>query len=233
LVRQNGSWKWIWIPGLIYALFFTACLYIFYTTSGQFSEYIIKHTYIKEWLQSSNQFLSFLFVTSAVMVHLLVLIYYFSLLRLLYQLLCAPLIVYLSRRIYAYATGAKTAVSSRLLVQDSGRFWTVVLKNALWQTVYFVALIIISLIPVVGWVTPLAGLLAECYYSGHPRMDMACNRRGISIGKAAHFISLHKGLAIGNGMVFYLLVIIPFAGWVAAPVYSVVAATLTADHLND
>lgn len=233
LIRQNGSWKWIWIPGLIYALFFSACLYIFYTTSGQFSDYIIKHTYIKEWLQSTNQFLSFLFVTSAVMIHLLVLIFYFSLLRMLYQLVCAPLISYLSRRIHAHATGAPMFVSARMLMQDSGRFWMVVLKNAVWQTVYFIVLIVISLIPVVGWVTPLAGLLAECYYSGYPRMDLACKRRGTGMSKAAHFISLHKGLAIGNGMVFYLIIIVPIAGWIVAPVYSVVAATLTAGYLDD
>ncbi len=167
------------------------------------------------------------------MIHLLVLIFYFSLLRLLYQFVCAPLIAYLSRRIYAHTQGGGEPLSTRLLVQDTARFWTVVFRNALWQTVYFIALIIISLIPVIGWVTPLAALLAECYYSGYPRMDLACKRRGINTGRAAHFISLHKGLAIGNGMVFYLLVAIPVIGWVAAPVYSVIAATLTAEHLDD
>lgn len=232
LVKQ-GSWKWIWIPGLIYALFFAACLYIFYKTSGQFSEYIIGHTYIKEWLQSSNQFLSFLFVTSAVMINLLVLIFYFSLLRLLYQFICAPLIAYLGRRAHAFATGVTEPVSFRALMQDVQRIWRVILKNALWQTVYFITLILISLVPVIGWITPLAGLLAECYYSGYPRLDLGCKRRGISISKSANFISLHKGLAIGNGMVFYILVMIPVLGWVVAPVYSVIAATLTAAYLKD
>lgn len=167
------------------------------------------------------------------MINLLVLIFYFSLLRLLYQLICAPLIAYLSRRIYAHTQGDNPRISPALLLQDAGRFYTVILKNALWQTVYFIALIIISLIPVIGWVTPLAALLAECYYSGFPRMDLACKRRGIGITKAAHFISLHKGLAIGNGMVFYLLVAVPIIGWVVAPVYSVVAATLAAGNLDD
>lgn len=232
MVKQ-GSWKWIWIPGLIYAAFFAACLYIFYRTSGQFSEYIISHTHIKEWLQSNNQFLSFLFVTSAVMIQLLLLIFYFSLLRLLYQLVCAPLIAYLNRRSHAYATGEKAQVSMQPLLQDVLRIWAVILKNALWQTVYFITLIIISLVPVIGWITPLAGLLAECYYSGYPRIDLACKRLGIDMPKAAHFISLHKGLAIGNGMVFYGMVIVPVIGWVVAPVYAVIAATLTAKHLND
>jgi CysZ protein len=231
LIRQYGSWKWIWLPGIIYALFFAVCVYLFYTTSGNFSNYIIKHTYIKEWLQSNNQFLSFLFVTSAVMMYLLVLIFYFSLFRILCQLVCAPLFAYISRRTYTYAGGAIQTVAIGALWKDVRRLCT--LRNTLWQTVYFIALIILSLVPVIGWVTPLAGLLTECHYSGYPMMDLACTRREKAIRPTTHFISLHKGLATGNGLVFYILVTIPVAGWIVAPVYAVVAATLTANKLVD
>lgn len=167
------------------------------------------------------------------MINLLVFIFTFSLFRILFQLLCAPLFVYLSRRTHHYADEGSDSFSLKGLWGDVRRIWIVVLRNVVWQTVYFLVLIIISLIPVVGWITPLAGLLAECYYFGFPMIDLACIRKGTPITPAANFISLHKGLAIGNGMVFYILVAIPLAGWIVAPVYAVVAATLTAAYLED
>lgn len=37
-------------------------------------------------------------------------------------------------------------------------------------------------------------------------------------------------MALGNGMVFYLLMFIPVLGWIMAPSYAVIAATI---HLSD
>jgi hypothetical protein len=37
-------------------------------------------------------------------------------------------------------------------------------------------------------------------------------------------------LAIGNGLVFYLMHAIPILGWILAPAYAVVAATISLYH---
>ena len=41
------------------------------------------------------------------------------------------------------------------------------------------------------------------------------------------FTGQHKGLAIGNGMVFYLMHGFLFIGWIFAPAYAVIAATIS------
>jgi CysZ protein len=38
---------------------------------------------------------------------------------------------------------------------------------------------------------------------------------------------MHKGLAIGNGLMFFLMHLILIVGWVLAPAYAVIAATLS------
>ena len=58
-------------------------------------------------------------------------------------------------------------------------------------------------------------------------LDYSSERNGLSSSQSIDFIGQHKGLAIGNGMIFYLLHIIPVLGWVIAPGYAVVAATLS------
>jgi CysZ protein len=58
-------------------------------------------------------------------------------------------------------------------------------------------------------------------------LDYSMERHKKSTSESIYFIGNHKGLAIGNGMVFYLMHIIPVIGWIFAPAYAVIAATLS------
>jgi CysZ protein len=73
----------------------------------------------------------------------------------------------------------------------------------------------------------------ECYYYGFSMLDYSCERHKLSPSESIAFISKHKGLAIGNGMVFYLMHVVPIIGWVLAPAYAVVAATISLYHRDD
>ena len=55
----------------------------------------------------------------------------------------------------------------------------------------------------------------------------------MNMEKSIDFISQHKGLAVGNGIVFYFFHVIPFVGWVLAPAYAVIAATISMHHIED
>jgi CysZ protein len=103
----------------------------------------------------------------------------------------------------------------------------IAIRNTLWQTVYTFSILIISLIPVVGWVTPVFALLIECYYYGFSMLDYSCERNKLSVSQSINFIGGRKGLAIGNGLLFYLMHLVPIVGWIFAPAYAVVAATLS------
>jgi CysZ protein len=62
---------------------------------------------------------------------------------------------------------------------------------------------------------------------GFSMLDYTNERKGLSSAESIHFINRHKGLAIGNGMVFYCMHLIPVVGWILAPGYAVIAATLS------
>jgi CysZ protein len=85
----------------------------------------------------------------------------------------------------------------------------------------------------VGWLTAFLVLIIECYYYGFSMVDYSLERKKMSASQSRLFISTHKGLAIGNGMVFYIFHIIPIVGWVLAPSYAVVAATLSLYSFQD
>ena len=89
------------------------------------------------------------------------------------------------------------------------------------------SILIISLVPVVGWIAPLFALFVECYYFGFSMLDYSSERNRLSASQSIDFIGRHKGLAIGNGIVFYMIHFVPIIGWIMAPTYAVIAATLS------
>jgi len=58
-------------------------------------------------------------------------------------------------------------------------------------------------------------------------LDYSFERQKLSPNASIRYVSNHKGLAIGNGIVFYLMHGVIIIGWVLAPAYAVIAATLS------
>ena len=58
-------------------------------------------------------------------------------------------------------------------------------------------------------------------------LDYSSERNKLSSSQSIEFIGRHKGLAIGNGIVFYVMHLIPIVGWLLAPSYAVIAATIS------
>ena len=107
--------------------------------------------------------------------------------------------------------------------RDAWRGIKLALRNAGWQSVYLFALVLLSLVPVAGWITPVIALLMECYYFGFAMLDYSFARNNYSPSQSAAFTGRHKGLAIGNGFLFYLMHVLI----VLAPAYAIIAATLS------
>ncbi len=105
----------------------------------------------------------------------------------------------------------------------------VALRNCGRQTIYLFGLILLSLVPVIGWVTPLIVLVVECYYHGFSMLDYGFARHGFSSKESIRFNSRHKGLAIANGLMFYLM----HVAIIFAPAYAIIAATLTVHKVKD
>jgi CysZ protein len=123
--------------------------------------------------------------------------------------------------------GKEFPFSFTQLIKDIIRGIKLALRNTLWQTLYTVSILLLSLIPVVGWFTPFFALLIECYFLGFSMLDYSCERHKLSTIESIAFIGKHKGLAIGNGIVFYLMHMVIIVGWILAPSYAVIAATIS------
>ena len=158
---------------------------------------------------------------------LVIMMFYFSLFKYLWLIVSSPVFAFLSEKTEAILEGRDYPFELQQLLKDIVRGIGIAIRNSLWQTVYVVSLLLLSLVPVVGWVTPVFTFLIECYYYGFSMLDYTCERHQLTASESIHFIGSRKGLAIGNGLIFYLMHVVPIIGWVLAPAYAVVAATLS------
>ena len=227
-IVKHRLWKWILIPGIIYAILFFAGIYIFMKSSNHAIDYLFSVTGVKHWMQAlQSGWLRFLFILGQVILYMVLMLFYFSLFKYLFLIIGSPLFAYLSEKTEAIMEGKDYPFNFSQLIKDITRGIKLALRNALWQTVYTISILILSFVPLAGTVTPLVALMTECYYLGFSMLDYNCERRNLSASESIAFISKHKGLAIGNGIVFYLMHIVIIVGWVLAPSYAIIAATLS------
>ena len=212
-------------------LLFLVGMYVFWESSNAVISYFTGSLGIDKWVhRQGSDLLSFIFLMSEMMVRLILIFFYFSLFKYLFLILGSPVFAYLSEKTESIIEGRDFPLSFLQLLSDIFRGIRLALRNTLWQAVFTISILILSFFPVVGWVTPVIMLFVECYYYGFSMLDYSCERHKLSPSESIEYITRHKGLAIGNGMMFFLMHLIPFAGWMLAPAYAVVAATLSMDH---
>ncbi|MBX3257305.1 MAG: EI24 domain-containing protein [Chitinophagaceae bacterium] len=227
-IRTHRLWKWIIIPGLIYALLFLVSMYFFGKSASYVIEMLSIKTGLKAWVDKmQSSLVGFFFALGGIMIWLILMLMYFSWFKYIWLIVGSPVFGYLSEKTESIIEGKEYPFSFKQLMKDIARGVRLALRNALWQTVYTFTLLILSFVPILGWITPLVALFVECYYYGFSMLDYSCERQKLTPMQSIEFIGKHRGLAIGNGLVFYLMHAIIGIGWILAPAYAVIAATLS------
>ena len=181
-------------------------MYFFWTSSDAAISYISEILGIDKWLsRQQSSVLNFFFIFAGIVVRLILVLFYFSLFKYLFLIIGSPLFAYLGEKTESIMEGKDFPFSFKQLMKDAWRGIKLALRNMMWQTVYSISILLLSLFPIVGWITPLISLFVECYYYGFSMLDYSCERHKLSPSASIEFIGKRKGLAIGNGMVFYLM----------------------------
>lgn len=221
-------WKWIIIPGVVYTILFCVGMYFFWNSADSAVNWLSKTIGLEVWLQKQrSEWINFLFLMAGMMLRLILVLFYFSLFKYFVLIVGSPLFAYLSEKTSQLMEDKDVAIKPSQVFRDSWRGIKLVLRNLLWQSVYVFSYLLLALIPLVGWIMPPIALFTECFYYGFSMMDYSLQRNKMPALAGIDFISRHKGLAIGNGLMFYLMHLVIFVGWILAPAYAVVAATLS------
>ena len=233
-IVQHKLWKWMIVPGILYAYLFVLGMNYFSQSSSFFIESIILKTGLKSWVDTLNNDLIGFFITmGSFWLWFTLLLFYFALFKYLFLILFAPFFAYLHLRIDAIKNETAFVFNSKAYRKLIARALLLNVTNLLWQTVYLIPIVIICTLPIIGWFTPIFTILIECYFLGAAMLDYSLASEQKNKVAAAAYVNNHKGLPIGNGLVFYLLHFIPIIGWMTAPFYALIAAKLNTLEVKD
>jgi len=148
-------------------------------------------------------------------------------------IILSPVLAYLSERVDQIQTGKEYPFNSAQFLKDVGRGVLLASRNMIIEFTWVIALWTATFfIPILLPFTAIILFFVSAYYYGFSMIDYSSERRRLSIRESLHFIQKRKGLTLGNGVVYQLLVSIPFFGAIVAPITAVVAATLSIHEIE-
>lgn len=141
--------------------------------------------------------------------------------------LSAPFMTPVSEKVETYLTGIdvhENEVKSSFTTQLF-RSLRLNLKNLIIELLITIPLMILSLIPVIGLIATLLIFYFQSYYTGFGNLDYTLERH-LNYKESNEFVKKHKGIAVGNGLIFTLMLFIPLVGITLTLPIATVASTI-------
>lgn len=221
-ISKHRLYSYFLISGIISVILGGIIFTSSYLLSDDLGAFLFKLYPFELWSEYVLKFLNF---TAGAMVVILGFITYKYLL-----LICvSPFMGPLSAKVESIITGesSESKFSIKQISYEMIRGVRLSLRNIIRELALTLLLLILSLIPMFTvFSTPLI-FLVQSYYAGFGNIDYYLERRA-SLKQSIRYVQKHRGLAIGNGAGFMLLLLIPFFGLFLAPVMATVAATKSA-----
>lgn len=153
-------------------------------------------------------------------------------------MLLSPVLAYLSEKTEKIITGANYETDMGQMLMDVLRGILIALRNLLyelaWMLIVFFVGLLLQALPVIGQIVGLLSTVfmffISSYFFGFSFIDYMSERRRMNINQSVQFVRRNKGLAMGNGAMYSLFLLIPYCGMFLASfvaIVSVVAAVLS------
>ncbi|WP_103068894.1 EI24 domain-containing protein [Aquimarina sediminis] len=218
LISKLGLWKYFTIPiliSIVTGLSFVALAYFFSDNLGA----VIAKIWPWEW--GSETFATI----STYIGGLLILVIGLILYKHIVMALSAPFMSPVSEKVEAHLLGETNhAHRNTSFSQQLSRGIRINVRNLFRELLFMIPLIILSFIPVIGILFTILIFLIQAYYIGFGNMDYTMERH-FSYKESIQFVRKNRGTAIGNGIVFVLMLFIPILGFIITLPISVVAAS--------
>ena len=218
VISRLKLWRFFMIPMLISVLIFLNIVLVSISFSDEIGLYISSFwswDFGKETINTVSMILGGIILISLGLI----------LFKHLVMILSAPFMGPISKKIEDDFTGVtlQTQVSSPLtLVFRSIKISS---RNLFRELLLSIPILILGLIPLIGFFSLFLLFLMQAYFAGFGNMDYTLERH-FSYQKSIQFVKANKGIAIGNGLVFMLFLLIPFVGIIFIIPFSVTSATI-------
>ncbi len=218
LISKLNLWKYFAVPMLISLITAIAIFTSAYGLSDNVGRFISK-IWVWDWGKEA-------FTTiSTVIGGLVIIVIGLILFKHIIMALSAPFMSPVSEKIEAHLTGnAPHSNRNTSFLQQLWRGIRVNGRNLIMELLISIPLLLLKFIPVVNILSSILLFTVQAYYAGFGNMDYTLERH-FKYDESTVFVRKNRGLAIGNGTVFILLLLIPFIGVILVLPLSVTAAT--------
>lgn len=217
LINKLGLWKYFAVPMAI--SFFTAVLIgvSAWGLSDNLGAFISK-IWFWEWGSETFRTISD-FIGALIIIALGIILY-----RHIVMALSAPFMSPVSEKIEKHLYGINHSHRKTSNAEQLWRGIRINVRNLLMELLLTIPIILIGFIPVIGIISSVLLFLVQSYYAGFGNMDYTLERH-FKYSESIRFVKRNRGLAIGNGMVFMLMLLIPVVGIILVLPLSVTAAS--------
>lgn len=139
--------------------------------------------------------------------------------------LSAPFMSPVSEKIEAHFTGNPThSHRDTTFMEQLWRGIKINGRNLFMELLLTLPILLLKFIPIINIFSTILLFIVQAYYAGFGNMDYTLERH-FKYKESLQFVRKHRGLAIGNGIIFILFLLIPVIGVILVLPLSVTAAS--------
>ncbi|CAL2092080.1 EI24 domain-containing protein [Tenacibaculum sp. 190524A02b] len=217
LISKLKLWKYFTIPILISIVTAVSIIALSLSYADNIGHYVAnfwKWEFGKSTFEIVSTFLSGLLILTIGLI----------LYKHIVMALSAPFMSPVSEKIEDYYRGENHKHRETSFHEQLIRGIRINVRNLSRELMLTVPILLLGLFPIIGIVAPIILFLMQAYYAGFGNMDYTLERH-FKYRESINFVKTNKGVAIGNGIVFMLLLLIPIVGIILVFPLSVTAAT--------
>lgn len=219
-ISKYNLWSYFFLAGIVSLILGLGVAAVTYFFSDNLGDFVFSWY---KWEIGSNLVEKLAPWIGGVLIVLLGLLVY----KYLVLIIVAPLMGPLSEKVESILENSyeEPAFSLKRVTREAIRGLRINLRNIIREIFLTVLILILGLFPLFTLFSAPAIFILQAYYAGFGNMDYFLERH-CGIRESVQFVRSHKGLAVGNGTVFLLLLMIPVAGLFFAPALATVSATI-------
>ncbi|OUR98118.1 coproporphyrinogen III oxidase [Flavobacteriales bacterium 33_180_T64] len=219
LISKLKLWKFFFIPIVISVITAAIIGLSAYGLSDNIGNFIAN---IWPWDFGKETFTSISTVIGAIFILVIGLILY----KHIIMALSAPFMSPVSEKIEVHLTGIEKHHHRKTSFKE--QLWRGIrinMRNLGKELLITIPLLLLKFIPIVNIFSTALLFLVQSYYAGFGNMDYTLERH-FKYKESIQFVRKHRGVAIGNGIVFMIFLLIPILGVILILPMSVTAASL-------
>ena len=224
LISKLRLWKYFAIPIAISIITATIIGFSAYGLSDNIGRFVAR-IWIWDWGKETFTAIS-TFIGAIVIIAIGLILY-----KHIIMALSAPFMSPVSEKIEAHLTGVESHQHRNTTFKE--QLWRGIrinVRNLGKELLVTIPILILKFIPVVNIFSTVLLFLVQAYYAGFGNMDYTLERH-FKYRESIRFVRQHRGVAIGNGIIFILFLLIPVIGVILVLPMSVTAASLKTVNL--